>query len=180
MIAVAQVEIPDHIPPYTVHQYLYGYFPQHPRDGMRPFLFRRAERRCLLVSRIRPACPHIEIVLDAGRTYPFEALLVPTRKTRDAGGKLMEIPIAANADRRAWLTAVCARFGGSVGFCQWFNRDRVQFHHGDGHKITLQPAQVKGMIVLTDPPAFTEMLLRGLGRGKAFGYGLLVLPEIML
>lgn len=176
----ATVEIPPSIPPYTVHQYLYGYFPQYPRDGHRPFLFRQAQQKCLLVSRVRPACPHAEITLETGRTYPMEGLLVPTRKTRDAGGKMLEIPLASNRERREWLVNVCARFGGQMGFCQWFNRERVQFRHGNGHLITLQPTQVKAMLMITDVAAFSEMLLRGLGRGKAFGYGLLVFPELMI
>lgn len=180
MIYSATVALPDDIPQYSIHQYLYGYFPQHPRDGLRPFLFRIAGNRCLLVSRIRPACPHTEITLEAGRAYPVEALLVPVRKPRDENGKTREVPMLSNAERRTWFTAVCARFGGQVGFCQWFNRPRVQFQHDAGHLITLQPAQVKAMIFLTDPVAFTEMLLLGLGRGKAFGYGLLTIAEVMI
>lgn len=35
------------------------------------------------------------------------------------------------------------------------------------------------MLLVTDPEPFTEMLLRGLGRGKAFGYGLLYLNGVM-
>lgn len=176
---VAAVEIPSGIPPYTVHQYLYGYFPQHPPEAPRPFLFRQAGSRCLLVSRIRPACPHAEISLAPGRTYPVEALLVPTLKRRGADGKLFDVPMTGNRPRREWFVELCRRFGGHVGFCQWHDRPRVQFRHGAGHPITLQPAQVKAMIAIADPVSFGETVLRGMGRGKAFGYGLLVFPELM-
>lgn len=181
MIYVAIVDLPD-VPAYTVHQYLYGFFPQHPPDGHRPFLFRRSGNRVLLVSRIPPACPHRVVTLDAGRSYPAEGLLVPIQRRRmpDKPERIVEVPITSNAERREWFTAVCARFGAHVGFCQWFNRDRVQIRHGgNGCLITYQPAQVKAMLLVTDPAPFTEMLLRGLGRGKAFGFGLLYLAGVM-
>ena len=81
MIYVAIVDLPD-VPAYTVHQYLYGFFPQHPPDGHRPFLFRRSGNRVLLVSRIPPACPHRVVTLEAGRSYPAEGLLVPIQRRR--------------------------------------------------------------------------------------------------
>ena len=182
MIHVATVDLPGGLPPYTVHQYLYGYFPQHPRDGARPFLFRQLGSRVLLVSRIPPACPHSVVSLDAGRSYPVEGLLVPIHRRRlpDHPERVIEVPMTTNSERREWFVSVCGRFGAHVGFCQWYNRDRTQIHHGsNGCLITYQPAQVKAMLLVTEPERFTEMLLRGLGRGKAFGYGLLYISGVM-
>lgn len=175
----AQVSVPSGIPPYTVHQYLYSYFPQHCRDAPRPFLFRQAGGRCLILSRIRPSCDCTEFEIRAGKTYCMECLVVPTRKTRDAEGKLLEVPLRSNAERRGWLSGILGRFGGEVGFCLIFDRDKHEFRHGNGHLITYQPAQFKAMVFISDSAAFTEMMLRGLGRGKAFGYGLLYFPDLL-
>lgn len=175
----AIVDIPADLPPYTTHQYLYSYFPQHSRDQPRPFLFRQAGNRCLLLSQIAPACPSVEFSLTAGRTYAIEALLSPTRKTRSPSNKLIEIPITGNAARRAWFQALIERDGAQLGFCQWYDRPKRQFRHSSGDLITLCPGQVKAMLLITDQEAFIARLLKGFGRGKAFGYGMLYFPHVM-
>lgn len=181
MIYAAQVELLPNTRPYEIHQYLYGYFPQHIKGDYRPFLFRAAGNQCLMVSRIKPSCPYKEISLESGRTYAAEGLLVPVDKRRHrANGKLIEIPITSYEKCRDWFMAACSRFGGCVGFNRWEERYVVSVRHINGHQIPIQPMQVKAMIMVTNPELFSEMLLRGLGRRKAFGYGLLCLHEVML
>jgi CRISPR-associated protein Cas6/Cse3/CasE subtype I-E len=177
---VSVVTLPQGLPPYTIHQYLYGYFPQCPLDARRPFLFQSRGDRAFMVSRIPPACPHRVVTIEAGRSYAVEGELVPVlKKARGYDVRSKVIPLTGNLERRDWFTAVCGRHGASVGTCLWFNRNKRQFRHSNGHLITLCPGQVKAMVYVTDADGFSEMILRGLGQGKAFGYGLLVLPEIM-
>ncbi|ANN17253.1 type I-E CRISPR-associated protein Cas6/Cse3/CasE [Amycolatopsis orientalis] len=42
-------------------------------------------------------------------------------------------------------------------------------------KITVEPVRYDGHLVITDPAAFSDALVTGIGRAKAYGCGLLSL-----
>ena len=180
MIYVASVTIPDKVPLYTIHQYLYSYFPRHPRDQPRPFVFRHQHGTCTLISRMPPQAPHRIVDIEWGRTYAMEAVVSPEQKKCQGFGKHSKyIPIAGNKARREWFIERCANEGIAIGFCHVFNRERIIFKHGDGNEIRIYPAKINAIGMITDQEKAREFILRGLGHGKSFGMGMLWLPEIM-
>lgn len=44
---------------------------------------------------------------------------------------------------------------------------------GNGHRAVFTVYDMRGLLRVTDPPRFNRMLAVGIGRGKAFGYGLM-------
>jgi len=181
----AAVSLPRNLPPYTVHQYLYSFFPQHLRGAPRPFLFRQAGDRCLLLSDIPPTCRHANASVEEGRSYGIDGVVVlEVSKSQGfiKGGPLTKskaTPLLDNGERRAHFIGAVERNGGLVGFCQFFDLPPRQFKHADGNVIHFIPARVKAVALVRDADLFSMMLLKGVGRKKAFGNGMLYLPDAM-
>lgn len=55
-----------------------------------------------------------------------------------------------------------------------FQRTRVQ---RDGRQIEGPDAVVHGTLTVTDPAAFSDLLVRGVGRHRSYGYGMLLLRQ---
>lgn len=186
MLCVANVRIPDAIPRYTVHQYLWGFYPQLPPDAPRPFLFKMVEGgRCLLLSRIQPRTAYTTIILEAGRSYAVDALIAPYRSRSQGfryggqGPKSKKVAIIGNQERTDWLRDGLERNGMALGHCLWFDRHPECFRHGNGHAIRVFPARLTAMVTVTDSAKATHLLETGIGRSRAFGCGLLYIPELM-
>ena len=45
------------------------------------------------------------------------------------------------------------------------------------HPVTLLAVTYEGVLEVTDPQAFCQMLTNGLGRGKAYGLGLMTILQ---
>ena len=94
-------------------------------------------------------------------------------------------PPVPKKGERYGLDAVCClcggdtRNGGRVGFCHIFDVPTRRFRHKDGNLITFVPCRVKAMVTVINAPLFKEFLLKGMGNNKAFGNGLLYLPDAM-
>lgn len=60
-------------------------------------------------------------------------------------------------------------------------REDRQFHRQDdskGTRVTLRQAQFEGAVAITDVAAFRRTLIYGIGRGKAYGCGLMTLRRL--
>ncbi len=93
-----------------------------------------------------------------------------------------EGPVDREAVYREWLTAEIERRGGArlVGMrMEAFQRERlVRRDQGPNRKAHLAErpdALMAGEIEVTDPERFTQLLARGVGRHRAFGFGMLLL-----
>ena len=168
------VHVPD-VPIYTVHQHLWAYYPPKPPKAERPFLFRFfGERKALLLSAVKPLMPSVDLTdrIESGRVYAFDALLNPTEAK---GGK--KIGLFGNEARQDWLRRKL--HGCDVRFVQVFDREPVHFIRGDGDKVTFAPARFTGAFQVTDKTLFLQTMAHGVGRAKAWGCGLIYLPEVM-
>lgn len=109
--------------------------------------------------------------LEHGR-YAFEVIVNPTRRDGQSG-KL--IPVRDRDAITDWFTE---RATASWGF--QVDRERLQvdrltvqrFTKG-GHTVTHGSAVFKGALDVLDQDRFKESFRRGIGRGRAFGFGLL-------
>ena len=54
--------------------------------------------------------------------------------------------------------------------------ENVDFHKGtDGNRVTILAVTYEGKLTVTDQELFNEMLIGGMGRGKAYGMGLMTI-----
>lgn len=118
------------------------------------------------------ACKTITPQFLQHQQYTFEIVINPTRRDSKSG-KLVAVrgrePIAD------WFVE---RAAASWGFR--VNRERlevgqmsVQRFVKNGHPVTHGSAVLKGVLDVVDQERFQESFCRGIGRGRAFGFGLL-------
>ena len=93
-----------------------------------------------------------------------------------------EVMVDRETVYREWFLAEIARRGGAtverVGL-ERFQLERLTRRHQGGDRKSESrdrpAANFEGTLVVTDPVAFRATLARGLGRHRAFGFGMLLL-----
>ena len=176
---------------YALHQQLWQCFPGRP-EAKRDFLFRcdheGAVLKILMLSGTRPEiCPgaewdgvkEFEPVFPVGTLYSFRLRANPTLRAK-ADRKLRAI--TGEEELHAWLV----RKGEQNGFAlrsepEYSNCRLERFAKAPGGPgISLHVVELGGVLAVTDSAAFGEAFRRGIGRGRAFGCGMLLLKRIEL
>lgn len=116
--------------------------------------------------------------LDYDR-YRFKVTMNPTRR-ENASGKL--VPVKGREAIAAWFTERATKNWGFSVAPQSLQVDSTtvqSFKAKNDHQITLAQAQLQGILLVTDPDKFKTSFGQGIGRGRAFGCGLLqIVPHI--
>ncbi|KFN49275.1 type I-E CRISPR-associated protein Cas6/Cse3/CasE [Arenimonas composti] len=159
--------------------------------------------RFLLVSEDRPAAGEPGWRVESkpysprcaeGTSYTFNIRVNPTRseKSGDGRGKRQDYVISrlhqlgvthderAAARRRiiheelpSWLARRAAGSGFELGQCTVDRHDVLRVRK-DVHDVTLGVAEFSGVLKVSDPERFAKVLVEGLGHGRGFGLGLLL------
>lgn len=112
-------------------------------------------------------------------TYRFKVIVNPTR--RDSASRKL-IPVKGRDAIGQWF---CQRAEQSWGFqitTEHLQIERVnvlQFTDKNQHLVTLAQAHVQGQLRVTDPERFCQSFRQGIGRGRAFGCGLLQIVPLI-
>jgi CRISPR system Cascade subunit CasE len=92
------------------------------------------------------------------------------------------IPVKGREAIAAWFTERAPKSWGFSVVPQSLQVDSItvqRFRAKNDHPITLAQAQLQGLLEVTDPEQFKTSFSQGIGRGRAFGCGLLqVVPHI--
>ncbi|NTW50028.1 MAG: type I-E CRISPR-associated protein Cas6/Cse3/CasE [Chlorobiales bacterium] len=110
--------------------------------------------------------------------YKFEVTLNPTRKENKSGRR---VPIKTREAVAAWFGGKSlASWGFSVDPAQLDVRmlPVMQFKKQDDLTVTHGAARVSGMLRVENRDLFIESFKKGLGRGRAFGFGLLQIEPL--
>jgi len=112
------------------------------------------------------------------RFYKFEVTLNPTRKENKSGRR---VPIKTREEVAAW-------FGGKSLAAWGFSVDParldvrmlpvMQFNKQGERPVTHGAARVSGMLRVENRDLFIESFNKGIGRGRAFGFGLLQIEPL--
>jgi len=112
------------------------------------------------------------------RFYKFEVTLNPTRKENKSGRR---VPIKTREEVAAW-------FGGKSLSSWGFSVDParldvrmlpvMQFNKQGDRPVTHGAASVSGMLRVENRDLFIESFNKGIGRGRAFGFGLLQIEPL--
>jgi len=183
---------------YSLHRVVYSLFEDVRSDAQKQssvpsgFLFAdkggdAKGRKILILSDREPLQPaHGELSQPCRvpdeflqhRFYKFEVKLNPTRKESKSGKR---VPIKT-------CEAVAAWFGGKSLASWGFRVDSdqldvrmlpvMQFKKKDGLPVTHGAASVSGMLRVENLDLFVESFKKGIGRGRAFGFGLLQIEPI--
>ena len=127
----------------------------------------------------RPYDPLLERV-TAGSCWQFRLTANPTRSKKDsadhtARGTLK--PCYLEVEQEEWLWAQAAKHGFALteGAFQVTRKQTCHFRKNGKRPVTLLAVTYEGILQVTDPEAFREMLCQGIGRGKAYGLGLMTI-----
>ncbi len=175
--AIQSLKIKD---PYSLHKCIYSLFP----GDERKFLFYDqggdlTYRRILLVSREQPLVPEIGMiesrlipqVFFEYQRYAFQVLLNPVVQPQGSRGKM---PVIGGDALRDWFACRQARWGffSNPEDLEIFNLGIKKIHKAESD-ITYNMAEFRGVLEVTDRKHFVDSFINGIGRGKAFGFGLL-------
>lgn len=172
---------------YSLHKAIYNLFPKK-EGSTRDFLYRfldsdAEEKRILIFSEDAPAecgfgtlevrdVPESFLEMDF---YGFDVQMNPVKRSNDSG-KI--VPIKGREELLSWFTAKAPSFGFEVlpDSLSVGDTNIVQFNK-DGKKVILAKAVFTGRMKVCDRSLFKKSVREGLGKGKAFGFGLLqVMP----
>lgn len=188
-----------------MHKQVWEFFPGLDR-GQRPFLFRMARGQVYVQSSVPPVAPEgwkmdmrrIEHYLEEGLQFQFMLLVYPTVTIEGRrrgvvshqryllkqkfGNDLSSMPSGADIMMTA-LSTWMERQGQKRGFkLESLNITAamdMSFENSKQHLIGFQAYDLLGVLTVTDPEVFrTKAIIGGLGKGKAFGFGMLMLRRI--
>ena len=116
--------------------------------------------------------------ITPGSRWQFRLAANPTKSCKDAQKPAVRGTVAAHCTtqyQKQWLLDRAAKHGFALTEDS-FTVTRVQWHHfakGGTRPVSLLAVTYEGVLQVTDPEAFRNLLCQGMGRGKAYGLGLL-------
>jgi CRISPR system Cascade subunit CasE len=168
---------------YGLHKAVYSLFPTI-ENQTRDFLFADKggnwlERQILILSERKPLVPEYGMIdskvipdnfLNYER-YGFEIILNPTKRDKTTG-KI--IPIRGQEDLLTWIIKKAPTLGFQIDERTLQVQDvGVKSFDKDGAVCTHGTATFIGQLNVTDRDMFIKSFKHGIGRAKAFGFGLL-------
>jgi CRISPR system Cascade subunit CasE len=163
----------------TVHSGLVQYV----QSRTAPDWDRLPEGHLLKPAEVRSLQPVLDSIA-AGRRFAFRLLANPTRCVRpeQAPHLRKRVPHRQPAKQIEWLVGKGEQHGFVVPTSRRGGPDIVPTpvptlvgKRRDRQRITVEPARFDGHLVVTDPVAFTDAIVNGIGRAKSYGCGLLSL-----
>jgi len=160
---------------YEVHQHLHHIFSEQERC----FLWRwGSDDTVVVLSTVRPlpTVPCRVVALDdlpSGKPLGFALRFVAARCKSRPGRIGTKVPIRSMSERRAWLADHLARAGATLRFVE------MRDCEVDIKTARVVGADATGVLVIDDRARFAAHLQAGIGRNRAFGCGLIWMPEVM-
>ncbi len=122
--------------------------------------------------------------IETGGLWHFRLTANPTvSKPSQAGQRGKVLGHITTAYQKQWLLDRAEKHGFSLSETAFDVKESrwLRFRKGTdgGRPVTLLSVTYEGLLTVTDPELFTRTLTEGLGRGKAYGLGLLTVARTM-
>jgi len=174
---------------YEIHQKVYQLEPSRP-------LYRFSGDHVLIVGKSEPVGIESKVYspqVSEGERLNF-IVKAEVSKSRSVKGKRGERfdPIMAERNEsgrayseisldvgRSWLERTGAKNGFALKELQRAEYEQIKFvKKGQRRNVRLTALDLEGLLEVTDADVFKQALVQGLGRGKAFGLGLLLVRRL--
>lgn len=118
--------------------------------------------------------------VTAGSCWQFRLTANPTRSKKDSADHTARgilKPCYLEVEQEEWLWAQAAKHGFAVseGSFAVTRKQTYHFKKNGTRPVTLLAVTYEGILQVTDPEAFKALLCEGVGRGKAYGLGLMTI-----
>lgn len=116
--------------------------------------------------------------ITAGSCWNFRLVANPTRSCKDPKDPKARGTVTAHSTvkyQKAWLMERAEKHGFALDEDS-FDVTHIKWHHfakKHTHPVALLTVTYEGNLRVTDPEAFRELLCSGIGRGKAYGLGMM-------
>ena len=118
--------------------------------------------------------------MQIGMTLGFDLLTMPFKKAPDADGKNSRRRVLRTEEERmAWLARKAEQNGFELLSVREQIGEKLRAVHApdQGGRLYLDTYQYSGTLCITDADAFRNAVQRGIGPGKAYGLGMLLLTR---
>lgn len=127
----------------------------------------------------RPYDPLLERVTQGSR-WQFRLTANPTHTQKDPADlqkRGTPKPYYQEEKQEQWLLKQAEKHGFAIpeGMFQVTRKQTYHFLKNGRHPVTLLAVTYEGILQVTDPEKFRELLCGGIGRGKAYGLGLMTI-----
>lgn len=113
---------------------------------------------------------------EQGNVFAFDIITVPCKKIRVEGSKNSKIRfIKDEKERLEWFSGKGNAHGFQVLSIKEEPAVQVTVSHGKNGEIKYSSVRFTGKLMIEEPEAFLEVFQSGLGQGKAYGMGMLLL-----
>lgn len=171
-----------------IHHLLRKSFAKEEGSLNRPFLFRAlprmdGQKSVTILSDSRPADMLSGLRIsklenpEKGMHYIFSIVCSPTKQAGD-NKKPQILPLCEGHAVKQWLQRKLES-AAILNFCKC-NLTYPTHFSVNGQKGIINTAVVTGMLRCEDPGKLSSLMLSGIGRGKSFGCGLLLLYEALV
>lgn len=158
------------------HQLLYSFFRQSDEPTERPFCYRDTGEQILMLSNEKPSTDCVELDFKEGETLLFECRA--SINPRNYKGKKISPKDFTAKHVKDWFRR---RLDGGA-YVDYVTFKRTAPHKiikNDGQIIILNQTLFYGTLKVMNPKQFKKIIATGIGRGGAFGFGMLLLPQVM-
>jgi len=125
-----------------------------------------------------PETKAINLNLTGGGGYRFRLVCNPAYQTHDERGKQVIVSLRTIEERRQWLEKRFADAGMQILNAMEIRELVVKFRKRDNNRVVIFTVLYDGLLKVTDPIAASEAVALGVGRGKAFGMGMISLSPV--
>jgi CRISPR system Cascade subunit CasE len=131
---------------------------------------------------VAKGCKDVSRLPDAfikDRRFAFDLLTQPFKKESRKGANSKRVMLKTPQERQAWLE----RKAKDNGFCiEWIREDgknAVSGRHDEekGGAMFIGAVRYRGVLIVEDQDMFMRAFMRGIGPGKAYGLGMLMLAR---
>lgn len=122
----------------------------------------------------------LEDAFQPGRCFRFDILAAPTKKVPRSGGNSQRRYLRTPGERAEWLARKGEQNGFSVLQLQEGKTDTALGRHDEVHGGKMKDTAVlfQGVLKITQKDLFCDCWRNGLGPGKAYGRGMLLLKAV--
>lgn len=124
--------------------------------------------------------------IERGQAWNFRLCANPVKHKNEnpAGERGKVYALGSVPEQLAWLGRQGAKYGFNVNGCYIIGDEWRVFKetdkNGEKNSVRIRAVTFDGLLTVTDAEAFRAALTNGIGRGKAYGCGLLTIARVQI